>query len=361
MQFDTIGLFDWIKRLPDNLIDLTSSGVNSPETLAELGINADDIPLKGDNLYGYTPLKEAIANQYEITPDRVAITPGASMGNFVVSSLLSGHGDQIIVETPVNQPFVSVAKAVTGLDPLRLERKRCDDYHLKVDSLKQMNTTACKLMILSNLHNPSGVYDSSDTFTHLADVVAEQNGWVLVDEVFLPFIEGGERQSAALFHDRIISTCSLTKVWGLSTLRIGWVIASPEIVQRIEHAMDYMHVVQPFITEYIAWRVLSDETLNKRLLSSARSIASANTELVNAYLKDIPEFEYIQPDGGISVLIRFRDGRNSELFTDRLYHEFNTVVIPGRYFEVEDGFRISFGGEEDVVRQGLEAIRKAIF
>lgn len=360
MNFGIIEIFDWIKKLPDNLINLTASGLTSCESLSELGVDPNDVPLSGDNLYGYPPLKEVIAAQYRTTPDRIAITPGASMANFALCAILAEPGSPIRVETPVYQPFVSVARAVTGLEPLRLERKRCDDYHIKIDNLKQNNPAPTKLLMMSNLHNPSGVNDKLETFALLADTINTKNGWVVVDEVFLPFVEGGERQCAAQFHDRVISTCSLTKVWGLSTLRIGWVIAEPEIVRRIKHTMDYMHVVQPFITEYLAWKVLEDQKLSLNLLRKARRIASSNLELVNSYLNQITEFDLFQPDGGISMLIRFKDGRNSQQFTDRLFKEFNTVVVPGRYFEINDGFRLSFGVEKEIIRQGLEAIVQAL-
>jgi hypothetical protein len=216
------------------------------------------------------------------------------------------------------------------------------------------------LVILSNPHNPSGVYDRPEVLLSLADTIARDNGWLLVDEVFLPFIKTNLNQHAASLHERIISTGSLTKVWGLSTLRIGWVIAQPSIIRQVETAMDYMHVVMPFSMEYLACRILSDEKLDHKLLEHARKLASENLKLVNTYLADIPELDCVQPAGGISMLIRFKDGRNSEPFTNRLLSEFNTAVMHGKFFELEDGFRISFGGEKDVLRQGLDAIQNSL-
>ncbi|NQU05472.1 MAG: pyridoxal phosphate-dependent aminotransferase [Calditrichaeota bacterium] len=335
------------------------SGFASPQTLSELGLDLHDIPLKGNNYYGYLPLKEALAEQYGTSPDHIAITPGASMANYAVCSVLASQLKQIIVETPTYQPFISVAESMKGCQPQRFTRNRYEDYHLNNDRIKKLIRPE-SLVIISNPHNPSGVYDQTDVLLTLADNVARDNSWLMVDEVFLPFITNSLKQHAANLHERMISTSSLTKVWGLSKLRIGWVIAQPSFIKQVEVAMDYMHLVMPFIIEYLAFRVLSDETLNQRLLDNARKVASENLELVNFYLKDIPELDCIQPECGISMLIRFKDGRNSESFTNRLLTELNTAVMHGKFFEVEDGFRISFGGEKDVLKQGLEAIQSLL-
>ncbi|MCF7809723.1 pyridoxal phosphate-dependent aminotransferase [bacterium] len=357
MKFDTIGIFDYVKRLPSTVINLTVSGLASPQNLSELGLDLKELPLVGKNSYGYIPLKEALANKYGTSPDHIAITPGASMANYAVCSVLAEQVDKIIVETPVYQPFISVARAVKDAEPQRFTRHRAEDYRINNDQIKKLLKSE-SLVVVSNPHNPSGVYDQPGALSSLADIVACENGWLLVDEVFLPFIKNDLKQNAANLHERIISTGSMTKVWGLSTLRIGWVIAQPELIRQIEIAMDYMHVVMPFSMEYLACQILSDKRLDHKLLEHARKVSSENLKLVNSYLRDIPELDCTQPEGGISMLIRFKDGRNSEPFTNKLLGEFNTAVMHGKYFEVEDGFRISFGGEKDVLIQGLEAIKK---
>lgn len=357
MKFRIIELFDWIKRLPPDLINLTSSGMPGPASLDDIGLEGENLPLKGDNYYGYQPLKGIIASRYNTDPDHVAITPGASMANFALFASLADRGDRIMVEYPVYQPFVRTAEAITGREPLFLRRHRRNRYRIddKQTGLKDENI---KLLMLTNLHNPTGVFDPPETIIRLAESIASQNGWLVVDEVFLPFLEGYDRKCAAQLHDRIISTCSLTKVWGMSGLRVGWVIAHPEIVKKVEYTMDYMHVVQSFITDHIAWLIFSDETLNGSLLDNARRTAVSNLKPVMDRLSQISQFDYVTPSGGISILIRFKDGRDATPFVDQLQRDYGVVVVPGHYFGIADGFRLSYGIDEDQLRQGLEAIGK---
>jgi len=359
LHLTTIEFLDWYKRQSGDLIDLSNSGISGPASLRDLGIRPDDLPLYGDNLYGYPPLKELLAERFAVEPARIAITPGASMGNFTVLAAIVERGDRVMVESPAYQPFVKLAEALTEQPPLMLKRRREDNYHLDPDH-PSIDDTSFKVLVLSNLHNPTGVYDPPETFIQLAEQVSARNGWLLVDEVFLPFLTNGERTTSAVTHKRIIATGSLTKVWGLGGLRVGWVIAPPELSRQIERSMDYLHVVQPFITEYIAWRVLSDTGPGKRMLKSARQIAASNLEILRDFLSEFPQLDYVVPAGGISLLVRFRDGRSADEFCMRLSTEHHTLVIPGSFFGVNDGFRISFGAGEETLRRGLKSISKAL-
>jgi len=359
LRFETIEIFDWIKRLPIDLIDLTSSGAYNAKALNDLGLDIEELPLWGNNYYGFKPLKETIAARYSTDPDHIALTLGASMANIAVLLALTGTGDRIMIETPVYQPFTRAAEAVTELAPIWLPRTRQEEYHLSPDHPVLANKSF-KILMLSNLHNPTGSCDPPETFVELAEIAAAQNGWIVVDEVFLPFIEGGEKRCAALLHDRIISTCSLTKVWGLPGLRAGWITARPDLVRKIEHLVDYFYVNQPFITDFITWRILSDDRTFNQLLEKTRKRTTKNWRIVETYLNDMPLLDYVKPAGGLSVLLRFRDGRKSAQFIRILREDYGTLVVPGEFFDVDDGFRLSFGCEEDTLRRGMEAVKEAL-
>lgn len=184
------------------------------------------------------------------------------------------------------------------------------------------------------------------------------DGWLLLDEIFLPFLRGREWRSAALLHDRIIATGSLTKVWGLGALRIGWVIAPPEIIYRVQRLMDYLHVVQPLPTEVMAFRVLTGGT-GDRLLEAGRSRAEENLQLIKQTLTDWGALDYITPDGGITLFACRRDGRSADSVCRTLLDLERVLVQPGRYFGREEGIRIGFGEPWPIVAEGLRRLRNA--
>ncbi len=359
MKANAIPLLDWIKRLPDDVIDLYNSGVHAPETLAELNIDFSDLQVNGNNFYGYQPLKEKIAELYRTSPDHVAITPGTSLANFAVMLSLLSENDDTAIESPVYTPLVYALQAVTGKSPQRLFRERPDRYSL--GSVVESNRyQTSKLVIITNPHNPSGVVDSPSTITKMADNLQEMGGWLLVDEVFLPFIENYSRITLAGKRQNLIVTGSLTKAWGFDGLRTGWVIGAPDLIQKIEYSMDYMHINQPFITDYIAWKILSNESLSDNILRRSRNLYKTNLQKTLDILGAIPDIEFIIPGGGISIFVTFKDGRDTSNFCEQLYKDYNVVVVPGRYFEAPDSFRISFSCDSHELDTGLNAINSLL-
>ncbi len=351
----------WIKTAPDVSINLTGSGVASPEYLSDLNIASSEIPLGEANWYGYPPLKEWLAGKYNINPDNIAITPGASMANYAAITALGEMVDEITIETPCYEPFVRITEGVcsngktkSDIKLTRMERDSVNGYYIGSDF--QHSTTNSSAILISNPHNPTGVFDTDENIIKLADKVAANDGYLMADEVFRSFIDGKEFSSLASLHDKIISTSSLTKVWGLYGLRIGWVIADPEFIRQIYGIMDTLHVIQPVMTEYIALHTLSKSQIANDLLTKTRTIARDNLKLVTKFLGQSNQLTYTVPDGGISMLVRFKDGRNTDQYCRRLMEDEDVLVAPGRFFDVNDGFRLSFGIEPDLLEKGMEAV-----
>ena len=358
MIFNDVEILQWVKSLPEGTIDLFSSGMKSPEMLSDLHLGTNDLPLTGDNHYGNPRLKSLIAQQYGVSKDNIAITPGASMANFAVLGVLAPLVKSISIETPVYQPFIRIAQTLGATPPKSILRRSEGNYSLDLAFLDFSKHP--EVILISNPHNPSGRFESHDKLKLIAERWVRNNGWLIVDEIFLSFMKNGERESAAQKHERIITTNSLTKVWGLSGLRIGWVIGMPEICRKVEFLMDSLHMVQPFITEHIAEMLFQNKSMLYSLLEAARQVSKVNLIPVLDELKKHTQLYFHKPDAGISMLIRFKDGRNSDQFCQQLLTKFNTAVFPGKYFNVHDGFRLSYGCEKLELMKGLDALNKAL-
>lgn len=353
-------MLSWHKALPAGIIDIASSGMPTLSSLSQIGVDTGDLPLWGDNLHGgYSALKEHIAGQYGVEPERIVMTSSASMANFVVMSHLLNVGDCVMVETPTYSPLVDAAHAVTETEVIPFERVRENRYAIDPDngSIEQHRP---KLLVMTNPHNPSGVLENLNTISQTAERMAKHGGTVLVDEIFLPFAEGGERMSAAAVDPRVIVSGSLTKVWGLGGLRIGWIIAPTQTAAQLTKNLNYMMVLLPFAMEHLAHKILSDKDLNGRLLRKARDHSQQNRAIVTEFMKSQPELEYIEPDAGVITFVRFRDGRDSEPFCRELIDKHYTYVTPGRMFGVSDCFRLGYGCDRETLNRGLNAISSVL-
>ncbi len=359
MNFEKVRILDWLKTAAEVPLDLTASGMSSLENLSELGLKVDDLPISGDNFYGYKPLREYLARAYKTVPERITIGAGASICNFAAMSVLYQRTGWVTIESPAYEPFITLTKAVTQTSPERIFRNPENNYRINPDDLLFRDGRP-RIMLMANPHNPTGLYESPGTIGKIAKQIESDNGWMIIDEVFMPFLENGDQISCSQLNKRIVSTCSLTKAWGLWSLRIGWIIGQEDVIYDIERTFDNLLVVQPFITEFIAYHVLHETDIGKNLLQAARDISRKHLEIVTGYLDQLPEVTYITPDCGISILVRFKDSRNTDEFCENLESEYGVRVINGSYFEIQDGFRMSFGVDEETLRKGMEAISQAI-
>ena len=149
-----------------------------------------------------------------------------------------------------------------------------------------------------------------------------------------------------------VSTNSLTKAYGLASLRCGWALASSEVTEKIRRARDVVDVWGPMPADRIA--VVAFENI-ERLAERARRIVESNAPLVASFLAARDDLE-CTPSHATIAFPRFTDGRDSGPFIERLFRERGVAVVPGTFFDSPPHFRISLGGETEPLRRGLAAI-----
>jgi aspartate/methionine/tyrosine aminotransferase len=354
-MFTPAPYMEWAKTRPRTTWDLAGSNLLGC-TFEDLPEALDVVELGGDNDDGYLPLVEAIASRYGVEPGRVALATGASGANFLVCAALLEPGDHVLVERPGYDPLMAAA-ATMGATVTRFERRFEDRFALDPDAVRAAMMPATRLIILTNSHNPSGVTVSPDALDEVGRLAAIAGARVLVDEVYL---EAGLQRAvrpAATRSEVFITTNSLTKAYGLSGLRCGWVLASPEVARRVRRTRDVVDGTGAFPSEQMA--AIAFAHLD-RLAARARTILQRNVAAVRAFLGSREELEWVEPDGGSVVFPRLRGVADAEPFVARLLSGYQTAVVPGRFFEAPAHFRIAFGGNPETVAGGLMRIGRAL-
>lgn len=341
---------EWARHRPSPEVDLAGSNL-LPCTLDDLPGAREALDIAGESPDGYAPLVGAIANHYGVSPDRVATAGGCSGANFLTCAALLNAGDHVLIEHPAYDPLIAAARMVSA-EVSFFERRFEERYALDPDRVESALTPRTRLVILSSPHNPSGVL-SERSALETTGRLAEKSGFhVLVDEVYLDAALGEKHPPAATLSPAFISSNSLTKSWGLASLRCGWTLASPETTEAIRRARDIVDVWAPIPSDrlsVLAFRHL--ETLSRR----ARDLVKPNSALVLDFLAGRPELEHV-PSRATIVFPRFRDGRDAQPFTEDLFERHRVAVAPGRFFDAPSHFRLSFGGATEKLRRGLRAI-----
>jgi len=296
-----------------------------------------------------------VAHRYGLAPECVIPTLGASQAIPQVLFALARPGDHVIVERPTYEPLHRVPEML-GLSVSRLERKFEEGWSLLPDRLARLLTPKTRAVILTNLHNPSGVAMPTETLVAIGEMAARVGAAVLVDEVYLDFAfdPSGETQPwrpAAVAIDNGVSWSSTTKAFGFSALRAGWVVTRDlELAQALRAASLYFHVDSPLASIALATRVMRHApALAAR---AQRSIARVKT-VVDRWIANEPRVTWVPPSAGQTGLIRLPDLMQDLAFAQHLRERYDTQVVPGAMFEAPGAVRLSFNLPVDRLEQAL--------
>ncbi len=238
----------WAKTRPKVKYDLALSGIlNLP--IAELNFDPKDLELHGDNAYGYRPLVEALAEHRHVAPENVVtIAGGTSMANHLAIAAVVEQGDEVLVEQPTYDPLVAVGEYL-GAKIKRFPRRFEDGFKIDIVALEKQVTKQTRLIVVTNLHNPSSALVDDATLKRIGELARNAGARVLVDEVYLEAMFENAPKSAISFGPEFVVTSSLTKGYGLSGLRCGWIFAEPALAERMRRLDDIFGASAPNVME----------------------------------------------------------------------------------------------------------------
>lgn len=344
----------WAKLHSDARFNLAASGVMD-YPLAELPVRIDDLEIGGTGPYGYKPLIQRLAAKAGVPEESVVSTIGTLMANYIALTALVHPGDSVLVERPTYDPLLTILDQI-GANVSRFERRPEQAFRLSLDGLDRKLTPETRLVVLCNLHNPSSTLTDEATMRQVAEMAARVGARVLVDEVYLDTLFDQPWRSAFHLGPNVIVTSSLTKAYGLSGIRCGWILAQPQLVQRMWQIVDFTYGSPVHPAELLS--VIALDNLD-RVRNRARVLLDANRLLVNEFLVQHADLDCEPSQFGTTVFPRLRAGNVAE-FVARLREKYETSVVPGEFFEKPQHFRIGFCGATETVRGGLERLHDAL-
>jgi aspartate/methionine/tyrosine aminotransferase len=343
----------WAKTRPSARFDLALSNILGCR-LEDLAGARETIAFDGRNDNGYQPLIDSIARRYGVDPVQVTTASGASGANFQVCAALLQLGDDALVERPGYDPLLGAARLL-GARTIRFDREFDQQYAVDPDRVRAALTPKTRLIIVTSPHNPTGALTDAAALTEIGRIAESVGAYVLVDEVYLD-ASGASVRPASHLGDRFISTSSLTKSYGLASLRSGWALSSPLVAERIRRARDVIDGTGSIVAERLATLAFEQLPL---LAGRASALLATNGPIMRDFLSSRPELEWVDTHGTV-VFPRIRGVSDASAFAERLLAERETAVVPGRFFEAPAHVRLGFGSETDNVRGGLAALGAAL-
>ncbi|HEV7551843.1 MAG TPA: pyridoxal phosphate-dependent aminotransferase [Candidatus Angelobacter sp.] len=346
---------DWAKLYSAAKFNLATSGVAS-FPLSELGVTIDQLEINGPSIYGYEPLLQAIASRYRVPQEWVVSAVGTSLANYLALAATTEPGDEILVEQPTYELILSTAQYL-GLKIKRFPRRAENNFAIDTADVERNLAPRTRLIVICNLHNPTGALAPDATLREVGKLAAKVGARVLVDEVYREMLF--EASPASAFHidpERFIVTNSLTKAYGLSGLRCGWVLALPELSRRMFRINDLHGATFAHPAELLS--VIALQKL-PQISAHMKSMLDTNRRLLRDFLLKRDDLDYFWPEYGTIVFPRLKHG-NVDSLCDLLRRDFNTSIVPGTFFESPDRFRVGVGTPIESVREALPQLERGL-
>ncbi len=345
----------WAKTRPKVKYDLALSGIlNLP--IVELKFDQKDLELHGDNAYGYRPLVEALAKHRQVDPETVVtVAGGTSMANHLAMAALLEHGDEVLIEHPTYDPLLAVAEYL-GADIKRFPRRFEDEFKIDLGALDKQITSRTRLIVLTNLHNPSSALIDDATLRKIGELAREAGARVLVDEVYLEAMFKSAPPSSISFGSEFVVTSSLTKGYGLSGLRCGWIFAEPQLAEKIRRLDDIFAASAPSVMEQLS--MFAIQRLPK-IAARAKSMLDANRKTLQKFLNARDDVEIMPTKFGTTSFPRLPNVDVDKLCA-LLIEKYETAVVPGRFFESPQHIRIGMCCEPKSFSAGVRRLGQAL-
>ena len=347
-----------VKTYPEDVeINLSFSNMDFLLAASELPFSRDSIRLHafpGDALVGSRHLLATLSRREQVPEENIFLSLGTSLANFIVWGALLKRGDEVLIEFPAYEPMFKVP-AYLGAK-IRFCKRDPLDFSLSVAALAESVSEKTRMIILTDSHNPSGSQISTEVLQYLQALNRERNIAIFIDEVYGRFYR---ERSLFVDYPEFIVTSSLTKFYGLGSLRTGWAFAPAAVVEKARNFSDYLTPELPFPPLYLA-HLLLEHPLLPELEQRIRQRVKANREIMDAYLGRSEFLSCYIPRNGVLFFPEMKAVVDEKRFYEVLYRKYRTVVTEGRFFQMPRHFRMAGVCAPGKLAQGLQRLEAAL-
>ena len=311
------------------------------------------------DILGKPEFIEGICGLYKtLKPENIVSTHGAAGANYHVFSSLVEPGDRVISIMPTYQQLYSIPESY-GADVQILHLSKENNYLPDLKKLRRLVTPETKMICINNPNNPTGALMSEQLLREIVEIARSADAWILCDEVYRHLSQEDDWcPSIVDLYEKGISVSSMSKVFSLAGLRLGWIATHDRsVVKSCLSHRDYNLVSCGVFDEMLAAAALKHRD---KLLERSRKIVRENLQILDDWVSSEPHVSYVKPKAGTTALVYYDLDIPSYEFCEEMYKKTGAFVTPGDCFEVPHSMRIGYAyGKQDLI-DGLKAISEYI-
>ncbi|HTY47646.1 MAG TPA: pyridoxal phosphate-dependent aminotransferase [Methanomassiliicoccales archaeon] len=354
MRFEPLLLEEWLLKCRGAKIDLDHSAAPTP-----YGDGFD--PCVGgeawlDELELEEKIVRALAKQYKVKESSVVLTSGCQHADSLFIQTQVSPADRVVIEAPTYTPMRAYLKAV-GARMSEVGRAPEGEFSIEPSALSKVLGKGAKAVLLTNLHNPSAKMLDDQQLSAILDEANRKNALVLCDEIYREMSYGTPTKPLASLGENGVSTCGLTKLWGLGGLRIGWLVGPEEVVEQVKWARVLSTYHLPARSLSVALKAVQKKAwFRERVLK----LAKENLKVLDDWMEEENRLDVVWPDGALMFFAGLPKGVDDEKLAMRILKKHKTAVCPGTYFGIPGAIRVTFSCDRADFAKGLEHISSAL-
>ena len=363
MKIDKFKVEEWFNKYEYKAVyDLADTCVESlsvDELLEIAEKNKEDlseiytIKLNYGNIHGSEKLKKLVANLYKKqTENNITITHGTIGANQLVMLSLIEKGDNIVSIIPTYQQHYAIPKSI-GANVKILRLKEENNWLPNLDELEKLVGNNTKIICMNNPNNPTGAVIPDNILEKIADIAQKSNAYILCDEVYRGLNHNGEPFSTSIadIYEKGISTSSMSKVFSLAGLRLGWVCAPTEVIDEINHQREYNTISVSILDDYFSCIALENKD---KIIQRNISKILEGKNILQKWLKSENRVHCVIPQAGTTAFLGYNLPINSKDLCKKLQNDTGVMILPGETMEYEGFLRIGYGNNPDKLKKALE-------
>lgn len=371
------------KALKAQGLDIVGFGVGEPDfdTPDHIKKAAIDAINEGFTKYtpaaGMDPLKDAIIEKFKrdnhltYKRDEVIVSCGGKHSLYNLFQTLFEKGDEVIIPIPYwvsYPPMVELA----GAKPVLVDTSEKDDFQITKRLLKKHITKKTKGIVLNYPSNPAGSVYSVENLKEIGKIAVENNIYIISDEIYEKLTYDGYTHTSIAsidpsFKERTIIAHGVSKTYAMTGWRIGFAAGPKEIIQAMSNIQSQSTSNPTSISQKAAVAALNGP---QDFIETMVSEFKKRRDFLVRELHSIEGVTCYNPKGAFYVFPNFNKllgkkykGKkigSSSVLTEILLEDFHTAVVPGVEFGKEGYLRLSFATSMEVIKKGVERIKKAV-
>ena len=306
---------------------------------------AKGMPIFRDSLAKYVSKKFNV----NVTQENIIVSPGARFSIFTAITTLLNPGDEMIVIEPAWPAYKDCALNA-GIKVRTINTTLEKNWEPSIEQIENIINSNTKMIVLNYPNNPTGKILPEKLQDSIIEVAKENNLYVLSDEIYSQYAIANWKSILSYNYEKSIVTQSFSKSHAMTGFRVGYGIASKQIIKKMAklEALCLTNVSEPI--QYVAMKALDADTTN-------------NSKIIQKRLDKLSEkakemgLEFIIPDGAMYIFAKINQENFDGVEFANNSLEKGLAVAPGEGFGNYKNFiRISACQDEKTLMEGMHIL-----